>query len=1230
MEAQIKICLNSDCKSENVIFSKKRNLYFCEDCGCVVSVGKPKKSLKIFISYGHDKNELLIQMIKNDLEKRGHDVWFDKKNIKRGEDWRRSITEGITHSDNFLSFLSKHSTRDPGVCRDEIAIAIGAKQGNIQTILIESEDEVKPPVNIGHIQWLDMQDWESIYKKGKEKWEEWYNEKLFEIISVVESETSRRFAGEIEQLSKYLLPIDSTVRVSDLLNRDFFGREWLFEELEKWRLSNKTESRLFWISGTMGLGKSAFAARLCHTKGDVVLAAQFCEWNKPEHKNAERLISSISFQLAVRLPDYRKYLLNLPELMRLDNKNSDELFDYLLTNPLNNCINGQRERYLIVIDAIDEANDGNKNPLAEVLSRKAKNLPNWIGIVITSRPESNIIQLFRELNPTEIKPKTVDNRNDIRRFLNANLDSYLNNNLDADAIIENILEISEGMFLIAEFICNELIKGNLSIVKLNDFPPGLGAFYYNLFKRHFPDMDYYNSEIEPILGVVIASPEPIETELLQQIFGLSLKKIKSILSKIEIVFPSSFRNEKQVIKIYHKSISEWLTDKKSATEYFVDSIRGNEKLMNFGVQNTKQGFIKAPLFAIKWLPLMFYKAGHYQEMLSLLCNNNYLKIKVDKDYQNLVSKDIINLLDLAKKEKDFVSIHKTLIAITKIHDYKKSKLTTAIFSNNLFDKTYLKQVLNICKKLENREQLIAYIIILYDISNNEKTDLIVDVYSEIEKIIKENNTSVSTLSIFPNNFIIELKSKIEKCNIKENVFRDYLKTHTLSNQIEYAEIHKNLNCNIKNTSFANYFILTKLILKSFIAPILISFFYVIFFVTRYLIQYPINYLHNFIYKLFSLGSTRFKYSNRVLRINRKLNAILYKIIEYGKRVDENNYIYLKKRILPTIWFPKKILFTLLFSRYSKLFFYVNYLIFLLNKNEKFSKIKKQEEKIQRILLIIIKKASDNSLIIITDILVKFLLNKQLPESLKIMEMYMKINNSKNEFVKNLNNRIIIENLTNNRLHKTNVLFMINGLMPNNYYVDNKFDKLLSIKDISFFQNIDKIKLENARNFVFESIENKKWKRIVLDTYAIHENERLDYSLVCSAIGGGVFEYRNEKCDPLEFFINNYHAVISNTPEKHFPIFADIMSVVEEVDFCKICKEQTFHYSSSFSEESKIKEEIYSIISENITNREIIIKLLYRIAAYHAFVYTEHIETRKTALKEINTIIQIDDFIENIK
>ena len=130
------ICPSPNCQSDNVIFSKKRNAHFCEDCEQEIHVKKKKEKLRVFLSYGHDENAELVEMIKVDLEKRGHDVWFDRSEIKAGDDWRRKISDGVSNSDKVLSFLSRYSTREPGVCRDEIAIAIGVKGGNIQTILV--------------------------------------------------------------------------------------------------------------------------------------------------------------------------------------------------------------------------------------------------------------------------------------------------------------------------------------------------------------------------------------------------------------------------------------------------------------------------------------------------------------------------------------------------------------------------------------------------------------------------------------------------------------------------------------------------------------------------------------------------------------------------------------------------------------------------------------------------------------------------------------------------------------------------------------------------------------------------------------------------------------------------------------------------------------------------------------------------------------------------------------
>ena len=446
------------CSSANVILSKKRGAYVCEDCGHVLPEA-PVSPLRIFLSYGHDANEPLVRRIKTDLEKRGHDVWFDKNDIRPGDNWRRSITEGILHCDRSLSFLSKHSTRDPGVCRDEIANSIGVKDGNIQTILVESEAEVQPPVSVSHVQWLDMHDWKAGHgtvqaandepATGDAAWESWYQGKLDEIRRIVESEQSRQFVGEIEKLNEYLKPIKSHARIKQLLEKGFFGRAWWFDAAEKWRAGiarhsvradsqsenthtqtrraedcapnqggpSGSDSRLFWITGDPGVGKSAFAAQLTHTRPDAVIAAQFVEWDKPDHRNAQRVFRSLAFQLATRLPDYRKLLLTLPEIAELDRKDPAELFDNILANPLRSVIGGGREHQLIIIDALDEAAGAGRNPLVEMLARHAPRLPDWLGLVVTSRPESAVKTPLQGLNPFVLDIRTEASRADVRDYL---------------------------------------------------------------------------------------------------------------------------------------------------------------------------------------------------------------------------------------------------------------------------------------------------------------------------------------------------------------------------------------------------------------------------------------------------------------------------------------------------------------------------------------------------------------------------------------------------------------------------------------------------------------------------------------------------------------------------------------------------------------------------------------------------------------------------------------------
>lgn len=570
--------------------------------------------MRIFLSYGHDSNEELVRQIKTDLEQRGHDVWFDKSEIKTGHDWRRSITEGIVGSHRVLSFLSEHSTRDPGVCLDEIAIAVGVKGGNIQTILVESEKMVQPPASISHIQWLDMHDWKERRAAGHEVWEKWYEEKLGEILAVVQSDESRRFAGEIEQLAEHLKPISSDSRIHELLSKGLVGRGWLVEAIEEWRGAADRGSRLFWISGAPGVGKSAFVAHLAHYGRDKVIGVQFCQYDKPDHRSAHRIVRTLAFQIATRLPDYRKLLLTLPEIKTdgLDRKNAAELFDYLLADPLRNAIEGGRERYLIVIDALDEAADDGRNELVEMLAQNAPRLPDWIGIVVTSRPESQVMAPLQGLNPLILDTATESNRADVREYLRQDLAAHLENRADADGLVERILEKSEGVFLYVERFCEDVRRGHLSLDRPEQFPQGLGGIFFQYFQRQFPDLEHFRKNVRPALRAILAAREPLPIEILGRLFNWKDEELRDFIRPLGSLFPvttetcsrmphydpafphlraihqATPKTDPKVIKSYHKSLADWLINDEQAGSYFVSPTEGHRSLAGLGLKQLRE------------------------------------------------------------------------------------------------------------------------------------------------------------------------------------------------------------------------------------------------------------------------------------------------------------------------------------------------------------------------------------------------------------------------------------------------------------------------------------------------------------------------------------------------------------------------------------------------------------------------------------------------------------------
>ena len=574
------------CGSEDIYFSKKRKLFVCEDCDKTFSEQQLSEELKsastdggleLFFSYGHDRNRLLVERIKRDLEKRGHHVWIDTSEIKAGDNWRDGILNGVLNASSVIAFLSEHSTRNPGVCLDELKIAVCVKGADIKTVLLEPENRIKPPATISDIQWLDMSDWYEIKKSSDTDFEQWYKEKFSELCRVIESSESVELSGDIHILKTKLSPYLNSEKEYSLLSKEFYGRRWLGDYIEEWQDKRNTKALILY--GRPGSGKSAFSVNYSHFNSDVY-GCFLCEWNREYTTNPNRLIRTMAFRLASKLPDYRSILLHqLDTDLQLDEMNPEALFDFLLAYPLSHLVDGNRETGIIVVDGLDEAEVNGDNPLAAAFSKCMDRMPRWIRFVFTSRPERNVSKYFQSCESLDIIGDIPVGYNDIMAYLVKSLAVELQLVSNKLEILKKICELSDGIFLYAELLVADLKSGIIKMNELNSFPKGLNSFYRISMERKFPDQTSFIQVREMLELLSIADTLPEELLLCvsgykQYAYLTCLDKLGSYVNRVE-------ENGLIVLGFSHKSFRDWFVNRSQSGEFYIDYESGALRAARF-------------------------------------------------------------------------------------------------------------------------------------------------------------------------------------------------------------------------------------------------------------------------------------------------------------------------------------------------------------------------------------------------------------------------------------------------------------------------------------------------------------------------------------------------------------------------------------------------------------------------------------------------------------------------
>lgn len=561
------------CNSTEVIFLPKKEQYFCQDCMQTFEKQTKQQCLRVFVSYGHDKYLPFAQKVAIELEIRGHEVWFDEKQLKPGRIWESYIENGLNwvseskQNGRIVLIMTPYSVRRPdGYCLNEIAKALDNKITIIPVMLVWAE----PPLSIYRLQWLDLQN-----SMNKTEITESFQNDFHKICTALEQPDYLDTTGATNRLMKELDPLDFSADL--VFNQAWFtGRQWVFDEIEKW-INNRNASRLFWLAGAPGIGKTTVATRLVQLFPNIV-AFHLCKRGHSEKASPHRAICTIAYQLSTQLPEYRNLLLRINIEKEVRRCNDVALFDILIVQPLCHTIKQPQKPLIILIDGLDEASQNGHNIMASFIASEFCKLPQWLRFIITSRLDKEVTNPLLIFEPWVLESESKNNITDLINYIGARLGSYITGPA-YDLILNKIVKRSEGSFLYTKYLCDMIVESrSFDLNAPNAIPQGLAGVYQQYFHNKFPDKHYYRENIRPALQVMIASYECLTAKELKEYLGWTTDKVTDFLLDIGSFIIENSNNK---LVAYHSSFFNWLVNKKSAGDiYWIDKKEGAIKIGN--------------------------------------------------------------------------------------------------------------------------------------------------------------------------------------------------------------------------------------------------------------------------------------------------------------------------------------------------------------------------------------------------------------------------------------------------------------------------------------------------------------------------------------------------------------------------------------------------------------------------------------------------------------------------
>lgn len=532
----------------------------------------------VFLSYGHKICDQAIKDFSDKIKEKLKDTDFNfflDSDVLREGDWENIIDAHIKACKWMLFFVSARSVSRDGYCLNELcrACECGLK---VIPILV---DGAEVPLSINRFQRYDLRDLSGQVTQQK------IDEVVCGITDVLLGKKELGFADEDMNFSSCLRPIDFKYDIS-VFYEGFVGREDAFTQVGAW-LNDPTDDNIFLITSYPGFGKSAFSANCCWKFSTEISAIHFCKFDNSDKADPKRIITSLAYSLAQKLPEYKNRISRLQELSAMlsaeSSMNAVRIFELLFVEPLNEI--KVESPVLIIIDALDEAiwQGRLNNEFCSILRSRKKDLPTWLKILVTSREDNLIINELQYVSRTYTVTPEI-NKNDIKLFFANQLKKIMGVDIP-QVTIDELYEKSEGSFIYATEIIKYIKKYNTSLDDLDVLPSGLYSLYSQSFDRLFaPNQRVDFNRAVKVLEVVCVTPEELTVSFLSGYLGWEEREVYEVLDVISPLIP--LKNNR--LAVVHKTLKDWLVSHDLAGRYFVSEADAYKVMYRYMDEKYKQ------------------------------------------------------------------------------------------------------------------------------------------------------------------------------------------------------------------------------------------------------------------------------------------------------------------------------------------------------------------------------------------------------------------------------------------------------------------------------------------------------------------------------------------------------------------------------------------------------------------------------------------------------------------